>query len=147
MCSWKDVAPVTPAPTGGKCFPLDASSTDVVKQTCSAATDVTACAPAMCIWKIAADPNTTPVVTPVDPVPTGPQYHCVSIDTTIPVAADNCMNIKVMGDCSNLKDTCKWEEVKSTTPVDTKPLFSIDFCHPVVVSKTTLPSVWDACTK
>jgi hypothetical protein len=73
--------------------------------------------------------------------------HCVSLDKTIVGSADNCQTIKDKAGCFNLQTTCEWIHKASTpAPIPEKvPLFSTDFCHPVVVTSTTLPSVWEGC--
>jgi hypothetical protein len=114
-CQWyrgtgvKPVDPTKPVTQEGRCQLVSGSSTAIgtapiagstpavgTADVCTPVKDKSACYQmnGQCEWTYA------PIV--------APQYDCVSIDSTIPVAADNCMNIKVEADCSNLKDTCKW---------------------------------------
>jgi hypothetical protein len=112
-CVWS--CPETTASTGGKCFPLDASSTDVVKQTCSAATDVTACAPAMCFWKIAAVPSgETPLFT---------KEFCHPAEIN-PTAVEDFAKCLIMSPCGGY---CVLSNGKALIP-------DKDFCAPAMMT-------------
>jgi len=71
------------------------------------------------------------------------------MDTTKDIQLiQKCVSADVVADCN---EGCQWRHGKTTTPVkpvDPKtPLFTEDFCHPVVVNKDTASSVWYGCTK
>jgi hypothetical protein len=56
-----------------------------------------------------------------------------------------CVKAETAADCGT---GCQWRHgtTAPTTPVTEKPpLFSEDFCHPVIVNKDTAAAVWDGC--
>jgi len=111
QCFWKDAAtpapvdPTKPVTEEGRCQ-LNAAITAAMGSASLAGGDVcvpikdkTACYQmnGQCEW------INTPIVAPVDPVPTDiPSHYCRAIDASIPPAADNCINIKAEASCLNL---------------------------------------------
>jgi hypothetical protein len=71
------------------------------------------------------------------------------MDMTLDVQLiEKCVSANVVADCN---DKCQWRKGTNagTDPVKPVkvPLFTEDFCHPVVVNKDTKTSVFDECFK
>ena len=63
-------------------------------------------------------------------------------------AANPCHTFTDVAGCNSMVNgECSWEK-KNTDPttVQPKPLFSTDFCHPVIVNKDTAETMWTLCT-
>jgi hypothetical protein len=70
------------------------------------------------------------------------------MDTTTDVnLIQTCVEKTDVADCN---EGCQWRHGKSTTDVinpEKIPLFSEEFCHPVIVNKDTDDSVLETCGK
>jgi hypothetical protein len=73
---------------------------------------------------------------------------CAPMDLTTDVdLIKTCLTSETDATCVN---GCQWRKGKDSTavtpkPIGEQPLFTEEFCHPVVVSKDTLSTVWDIC--
>jgi hypothetical protein len=74
---------------------------------------------------------------------------CAPMDLTLDVQLiQKCIASDAAATCDQ---GCQWRKGTDSTVVDPKPtdgqvpLFSEDFCHPVIVNKDTASTVWDGC--
>jgi hypothetical protein len=148
-CAWKSgtkgpatqpTDPSTPAPlfTANFCHPVTVTkdTTDAVWSTCLNAQEPTDCAKAAgCVYSEGKEL-----------IPDHP--FCAPMDLTKDIKIiQSCVSADSATTCGT---DCQWRQGRTpstvpTTPNSPAPLFSQDFCHPVVVTKDTAKTVWSNC--